>query len=249
MNNINAQKHFEYFKDKALSVKEYETAIGKSPAMFSGLCETPLKVELLSRSCLFDMAADQSVPIDALCISILAWGGVHKNNINNAFSYSDEWLSIPEEIRRGKLNRSQAYEAFYQLRQDKKLKGMGPAYYTKLIYFLMPRAENKPHGYIMDQWVACGVNLLAGRNVVLMDTHYWWKNPTERASIFTVSDANTSENYEDYCCFINGLSDEINRSSDKQYLPDEVEYCLMSKGGKSKQEWRKYVIEHRKVYG
>lgn len=237
------QQHFEYFKASALNIDGYDSAIGKKPSLFSSLCETPLKNELLSRSRLFDMAVNKSVPIDALCISILAWGGVHTNNIKNAFACKDVWLPIAEDIRSGKLNRSQSYEAFYNLRhdKDKKLKGMGAAYYTKLIYFLMPRDENKSHGYIMDQWVACGVNLLAGRNIVLLDTSYLWKSKTERISNFIVSDANTAENYEDYCGFLKGLAEEVELST------DETEYCLMSEG-RGKGAWRNYVIENRRVF-
>ncbi len=235
------EAHLAYFKDNALILDKYESALGKIPSGFSYLTDHNLPENKLFREELFSMAADKSVPSDVLCISILAWGGVHKNNINNAFSCKDEWLTIVDEIRDGKLNRSEAYEAFYWLRQDKTLKGMGAAYYTKLIYFLMPR-EEKPHGYIMDQWVACGVNLLAERNVVLMDTSHRWTAPDNRSSTFTVSDANTSEHYEEYCRFIEELADEVN------YSPEETEHCLMSQGGKIKKPWRDYVIKNRQVF-
>lgn len=241
MNSNDTLSHLEYFKTNALVIDEYELLLGKKPATFSYLSENILPENKLSRTELFDMAAKKSLPIDVICISILAWGGVHKKNIDDAFSCKDVWLPIAENIRNGKLNRTQAYEAFYSLRQDHRLKGMGAAYYTKLIYFLMPKTD-EPHGYIMDQWVACGVNLLAGRNVVLLDTSYRWTAPDNRLSTYIVSDANTAEHYEEYCNFIEGLADQVGIS------PDETEYCLMSEGGRVKQPWRNYVIKNRRIF-
>ena len=54
------------------------------------------------------------------------------------------------------LCRVGAYKQFHRLVNEKKLTHMGPAYFTKLIYFL----GSKQNGYIMDQWTARSMNLL-----------------------------------------------------------------------------------------
>lgn len=240
--------HLEYFKEHSLDVSGYNNLIGKYPSTFSGLLKGKLSDERLSRKDLYEMVEKQDVPIDFLCLSILAWGGIHKNNITRAFVASEEWLDIASKIRAGAYSREDAYSTFRKVRDAGSMKGIGPAYYTKLIYFLMPE-NKKPRGYIMDQWVACSVNLLAGRNIVLMDANYKWSRSKANelffeASEFTVSDINTSQNYEEFCQFIEALGKKIDRT------PDETEFCLMA-GGKNTRDitpWREYVIKNRQVY-
>ena len=134
----------------------------------------------------------------------------------------------------------EAYKSFAELREQKKLKGAGPAYFTKLIYFLMPHSSTTAKlGYIMDQWVGCSVNLLTDQNTVLMNVEKTWK-PNEGGAepnySFTVSDVNTSANYKEFCramdCLVNHLGRKV----------CQVDRALHSNRGKS---WRKYVIKNR----
>lgn len=121
---------------------------------------------------------------------------------------------------------------------------MGPAYYTKLIFFLMPRTGGCNPGYIMDQWVGCSINLLASSRVVLMDYSLMWKRfkgGVRQEASFVVSDLNDEKHYEAYCCHIEEVAKRIGRK------PDDTELLLMSEGGRIKQQWREYVIQNRQV--
>jgi hypothetical protein len=122
--------------------------------------------------------------------------------------------------------------------------GMGPAYFTKLIYFLLPRnLAPAKRGYIMDQWVGCSVNLICGREIVKMNSSYSWgidrKGLLKKSSSFIVADVNSSSDYSDFCEALAKLSKELN------FAPDFVDRALMSEGGRKKKAWRKYVIENR----
>jgi hypothetical protein len=102
--------------------------------------------------------------------------------------------------------------------------GIGPAYFTKLIFFANPRHD----GYIMDQWTSRSVNFLLERSpIVKMRT----KNH--------VDPRNDEAAYERFCCAVEALSDLlINRS------PEETEQCLFSTGGRQPHPWRRYLLEN-----
>lgn len=64
-------------------------------------------------------------------------------------------------LRTGGLSRCEAYRLFLG---TGAIPGIGPAFFTKLIYFFSPT----PDFYILDQWTAKSVNLLTGNWVVKM---------------------------------------------------------------------------------
>ena len=205
--------------------------------------------EWLNRSRLIDLQADRTVSTLELCIFILAWGGMHGSNRNHLFNHSTEpWLRVAEAVRDGRLARQDAFAAFAKLNQKGKLVGMGPAYYTKLIYFLMPRDTAWPVGYIMDQWLGCSVNLIYQQEVVRMDTMVTWtarKRGTAQSCvqkvISRVSPLNTGEQYERFCQAVELLADRMGAG----WRPDETELALMSSGGRNPAPWRSYVIQGR----
>ena len=117
------------------------------------------------------------------------------------------------------------------------LPGMGPAYFTKLIFFLS--SGSKEQGLIMDQWTSASVNLLSGHEIV--KTHRSRIKLKNGERIFeTVSDNNTSENYENYCQYVEHLASptKLNIS------PDRVEELLFS-SGRGKGKWRNHVVKFR----
>ena len=122
-----------------------------------------LSNKILNRSNLFEMSENKEISTLSCCISILAWGGMKKNHGESLFNKSLDWLKVADEIRHGALDRVSAYEKFSMLRADKNLPGMGPAYFTKLIFFLLP---GNPRGYIMDQWTASSVNLVFDKKII-----------------------------------------------------------------------------------
>jgi hypothetical protein len=224
---------------------------GKSPTSFANnvpdIDATFLPDHAVSRDDIFRMVTEVDRPTKELCLTIFAWGGMHTANLRHLFSSDqDDWLTLSHRIRQGDYSRSEAYASFKALRAQKKCKGLGPAYFTKLIYFLMPRKKGSaPTGYIMDQWVGCAINLLAGRDLVLMDATFHYqivRKKLVRPSVFIVSDVNGAENFEAYCRQIEAVAEQIGRT------PDEAELHLMSKGGPNPDPWRKYVKDHRRVF-
>ena len=199
----------------------------------------------ISRIEVFELAAPKNrkkVNTVTICAAAMAWGGMRENHKRMFFKLADEgWLKVADDIRAGSLNRKDAYNEFAKLRKDKKLKGVGPAYFTKLIYFLTPRdREDVAQGYIMDQWAGCSINLLLNKECVLMKAA-----PSRKKGIkepqhdFTVSDANTSGNYENFCKAVDELREIVG------LCPDRIDCALVSIGGRNKLEWRKYVIDNR----
>lgn len=183
-----------------------------------------------------------------ICQEIFKWGGINRNN-EKALSQqgSTKWLDVAVKVREGGFSRSAAYSEFNDLRTNQELKGIGPAYFTKLIYFLMPRNdENHPLGYIMDQWVGCSINVLTSSDVVLMNSTFSTRPSANRKRLensdFQVSDINDSENYENYCKLIEALALEISED------PECTEQLLMSTGGRKPLAWRKYVKDNRKPF-
>lgn len=174
-----SEKHLMEFDGFLSQSQNRDYGVGKRPHAFAhgfpsvqfGLLPT----KQISREEVFALSRNVLVNTSTVCAGILAWGGMRMANRDRLLS-TDEWLPVAEKVRGGGLDRGMVYEAFDLLYQGGRLKGLGPAYFTKLIYFLTPRqAANRHYAYIMDQWAACSINLLIGRNVVLMDVVSIWR--------------------------------------------------------------------------
>lgn len=199
-----------------------------------------------NRSRLIAMQADSEFRTLEFCIAILAWGGMQRGNRNHLFGKPVEpWLAVADAIRSGELTRSEAFDAFAALCREGVISGMLPAYFTKLIYFLMPR-DGAPLGYIMDQWLGCSVNLLCGRDVVRMDDSLTWHQgkrsatPELRLSSH-VSIWNTGRDYEHFCTAVEMLSATMGEG----WNPETTELTLMSRGGSKPLPWRAHVKRAR----
>ena len=198
----------------------------------------------VSRSRVLELASSPEVNVNTVCAAVMAWGGMHNNHRNSLFKKSGtEWLGIAQAIRLGGIDRQTAYCLLTKLRSQGKLTGAGPAYFTKLIYFLMPRRDTTlKTGYIMDQWAGCSINLLVGREVVLMNVFKTWKrqadDPTPSFE-FTVADENTGDNYEEFCTAVDLLRESLD------ITPEQVDRELVSAGGQNPERWRRYVTKQR----
>lgn len=175
--------------------------------------------ESVNRNSLLAMAADRGVGTAELCISIFAWGGMRGSHRDLLFARPlGPWLTVADWVRDDKLSRAEAYDLFAKLRKngrDNPIAGMGPAYFTKLLYFLAPGVPHAPKGYIMDQWLGCSVNLLTGREVVKLDQNITWrikKGQAERAVNSIVSNVNTGRDYETFCQSVEELSGRMGAS-------------------------------------
>jgi hypothetical protein len=199
----------------------------------------------VNRQMLLQMARKPTVKTLDLCISIFAWGGMHGNNCKKLFERSpDTWITLADRVRNSEITRAVAYDAFADLRTHGKtsaIAGMGPAYFTKLLYFLPPEGAK---GYIMDQWLGCSINLLTARNVVKLDHQISWKMkrrlPTVQIDSF-VSKINAGADYEAFCRTVEALSDVLG----PPWTPELTERALIADGGRRPHPWRDYVVKQR----
>lgn len=231
-----ASSHSEVFAKNLLTPSSETWAGGNVLAFANYLSEKGFTLNLsefpnqkLYRKELFEIVQDDTNSTLLCCISILAWGGMNREHALQAFSSWSAWEPIASKIRAGELTRSEAYNAFSKLRRSKMLKGLGPAYFTKIIYFL---SKSEYRGYIMDQWTARSTNLLLNAKLIgLVNT----TAKSGKVSYF-VSDKNSADTYENFCLFIEHLAQIYQTTSDL------IEMSLFSQGY-GLGEWRNYVIE------
>lgn len=227
--------HFEQFKSLSLTDKliaQNTIQLGVDPKSWFDWIHKKIKVnfdvnilsnEKVSRESIFSMVLNKSISTEICIITILAWGGMNRKNGFHLFSGSLEFINICERIRQGMIDRKQSYAEFLNLRKQGLLKGMGPAYYTKLIFFLMPRS---PKGYIMDQWTSRSINLLFDPKIVEVSIN--------KQNQHTVKDTNTSEIYEAFCTCIEKIAAKMN-------LDFETVEMMMFSTGSNKGKWRNYL--------
>lgn len=200
--------------------------------VFSGL---EISIERLpnlkvGRRDVYDFVDNPTSSVLECVIMILAWGGMNRTHAQSALETWEKWQPICDDLQAERLSREAAYDAFISLRQSGMLKGMGPAYFTKLIFFLSPRHD----GYIMDQWTARSMNLLQGRPVVIMNKGA--KNAAGGRS-YVVSDKNSSCVYEYFCTQIEVVAADMGWSS------IDTEEAIFS-SGRGTGDWRNYVIKN-----
>ena len=198
----------------------------------------------IKRSQVFALAANPSINTATVCAAAMAWGGMNQRFSEKFFSLAgDGWLKVAERIRAGLLDRKAAYAALANLRRDGKLYGTGPAYFTKLIYFLTPRAGGEgDQPYIMDQWAGCSINLLLSRELVKMNvTRIWAMGKPKPVFSYQVAEANTCEDYEEFCDATDVLRLEFGLT------PDQVDRAMIANGGRNRSSWRHYVIKNRRI--
>jgi hypothetical protein len=204
-----------------------KSVISQSSCQFDQLPE-----KSVTRGDLFKMVSSDSVNTLTCCVAIFAWGGMRRDHARSVLKASEYWIPITDMIRTQNIGRAEAYSEFSLMRAKGHLKGMGPAFFTKLIYFFGERTTS--HGYIMDQWTARSANLLLGRQLI-----HVVKNKKNQAR---VSDQNSQHVYEEFCQFIETLASELNVSS------DSAEEMIFSSGNSGRKqtrgEWRDYVLKH-----
>lgn len=216
----------------AKSVQKQYQSLDLSP------CQFPAKQ--LTRQQVYDYCHDKNEDgqfrndIVGCFLVIMAWGGANRRHVALLLANPDKtWETVLNNLRLGNYSRRDAYEAFFNLRTNGNLPGVGPSYYTKLIYFLRPKHQSEngyiDMGYIMDQWTAKSMNILQRNSVVRLNTYG------------LVLDTNTADEYEDFCQSIDTLTSAINTNLSKKYLGDDIEVSIFSIGGRHPGAWRKYL--------
>ena len=114
------------------------------------------------------------------------------------------------------------------------MKGIGPAYYTKLIFFFGDQS-----GLIMDQWTARSTNLLLGKTLIKLVGN-------------VVSDTNSEQVYGEYLHFVAELKNHLGINSLAK--AEELIFSCPHKHRAVKKRlgkhhgacsaWRKYVAEN-----
>jgi hypothetical protein len=167
---------------------------------------------------------------EACFIVVAAWGRMKTNNGRATWAARRNWLPVLHNIRRKIYSRKDAYQEFANLRAHNQLPGMGPAYFTKIIFF----ANVKQVGYIMDQWTGKSMNLLC-RSIGLRNCI---PHMTPQG---LVSDNNIPADYESFNRCIEALATRLGITA------EECEQRLFSNGANGGQPlgiWRQYVQQN-----
>lgn len=225
--HLNVLKNIGPIEQGWVGGKPYSYARDLASQNFPQIDQLPNKN--VTRDDLFKMVSSNSSNTLTCCVAIFAWGGMRRDHARSVLKTADYWIPIADTIRTQGIGRVEAYSQFMLAREKGKMKGMGPAFFTKLIYFL--GINTLSPGYIMDQWTALSANLLLGYELV--DLQKLKKG-------MRVSDKNTSDVYEKFCIFIEELAKELNETA------GGAEMRIFSVGGRSKHqgEWRSYVKEN-----
>jgi hypothetical protein len=218
------QEHFKYFRDVA-QPGAWSTGPLRSWLEDLGLFDLVRLSEQpqIGRPELKEMAKDPAYSDRDVLWAILGWGKMHRQHARRFKENEQAWLNVVQHLRTGNLTRADGYALCHDTMCRITNPGIGPAYFTKLIFF----ADPKHDGYIMDQWTARTSNLLViGSPLVRMQSREY------------VSPHNSPNTYERFCQLVEYLAKMINRSS------EETEQCMFSKGGKKPDPWRKFVRDN-----
>lgn len=213
--------HLDYLKANA-QLGHWKTNTPEK--WISSIGQPPLSLEfskqILTRDLLKEACENPKISDRDLLWGILAWGKMHRLAARRFAPNEARWIDVVRRLRQGNLTRSESYRICFDTVADLPSGGIGPAYFTKIIFFANPRHD----GYIMDQWTSRSVNLLSSRPVIkIQNKNYVLKSNDECV-------------FEEYCQIVEDLS--LNHFS---AAPEEVEQYLFSTGGRSAANWRKYV--------
>jgi hypothetical protein len=212
--------------------------VGRAPAAWAhglGLERIPNQESLpehpLDRNQVREICRNPQHPVLFAYVVAMAWGGQGlgptRRHAITAWEQRDRLQPILETLRAGGLTREQAYALFLK---DGGIKGLGPSYFTKLMFFFRPMANSVPTGDgrehpVLDQWVGKSVNLLTGRIVVPLIGG-------------VPSGKNEPRVYAEYCEVVDDIAHRLGIEA------HEAEEKMMSRGGRKPGGWRQYVVEH-----
>ena len=167
-------------------------------------------------------------PVEELAPIIFSWGGMDRRRGQLALASFCKWKEIVEALVDGQASATEAYARFAKFRANGG-RGMGPAYFTKLIFFFTAHDEVNC-GFIMDQWTALSANFLTGSALVHLS-----KVRSKKRTSYWVNDKNTERDYANFCRFIRILALELGVKSPS--LAEEMVYSE----GRGKGAWREIL--------
>lgn len=177
---------------------------------------------------------------EAAWLIVMAWGGQHEKNAKACWEHRSAWLPIVHDLRGGKLDGRTAYRRFF----DARIKGLGPAYFTKIIYFLAHK-----DGYILDQWTAKSMEILQIRSADDYLADVPWIAVSARMNGVrrtgwtggTIAGDAPPELYDRYLAFLSALRErllEVGLNLSMDYIEEGL---FAGSEQKSKSSWRSFV--------
>ena len=178
----------------------------------------------IDRHQLREICTNPDIPVLLGYVCAMAWGGqgsIRKKHVTDAWGARGLLQDHLQCLRKENLTRVRAYDLF---RGRGRIPGLGPAFFTKLLYFFSPQ----PNFYIMDQWTAKSVILLTDEPVVKMSGD-------------SPSAENSGDDYERFCRQVDDIAGELDCTG------ETAEERMFSSGGigrKPRGDWRSYVKQH-----
>lgn len=212
--------HFDRLLEiHSAAADQRESWTGRLASRYARECDPACSVledrywnEPLSRAILRSVCLDANNPSDAVYVAVMAWGKQHFGNFRQSWRHRPEIVARLDRLRSVSMARGEAYDLFARQR----IGGLGPAYFTKLLFFCSPGSHHR----IMDQWAAKSINLLFDDLVPMKGK---W-----------VSQAATASHYESYCGGVDWVAGRLGCE------PAAAEMFLFSGRGSP---WRRYVEE------
>lgn len=233
---------------RSVTKSQHSAFLGVDPTTFS---EAPFDRQELSGKITRSRENLSDQNLREIVIDILAWGVMSVRNARLALPKWNDWKAPCIALLQG-CDAVDAYNKFYRLQHSKVLSGIGPAYYTKIIYFL-----GKGDGLIMDQWTSRSVNLIFGKE--LIDLQAGQQKATKTDRTYTVKQTNGPEIYAAYNEAVEIIAKNLSERLSQKISPSDAEEFLFSFTTDRKKSphlsddhyyvetaWRKYVEEtHR----
>lgn len=190
----------------------------------SGVEQPNLPTERMNRRQVRSLIQTRGLSDDETHLAVMAWGGQRRDHGRAVWALIERLRPILSALRAGAIGRQGAYSQLHELTTcEERVTCLGPAYYTKLLFFLPPRGQ----GVIMDQWTAKSMQLLFDRGA--------------QAPIVKLSHAGFVERrndaliYEQFCVFVSELAQ-------RYHVSDGNAEELIFSG--SRQPWRNHVRAH-----
>jgi hypothetical protein len=160
---------------------------------------------------------DPAVSDESCFIACMAWGKMRRDHFQMVWAARDRLMPLVRTLRTSGLSREDAYHHF----QATPIPHLGPAYYTKLIFFLRQATD----GYVMDQWT--------GKSVSLVVTPVFIKIQGE-----WVTSANNADSYPRYCEAVELVATAIGKPGD---VTERMLFSMGQINRKPRHAWRAYV--------
>ncbi len=224
MPNRLQQHHWSVFKNISYVA---QGPFGRAPANWAaGYAISsqgcPLPAHILTRQQVRAECQDPGKSVLHGYVCAMAWGlqgaAGRRAHVDAAWANRADIAHRLMLLRGGGYTRQQAYDLF----STSPIPGLGPSYFTKLVYFFRP---DETIGYIMDQWTGKSIDLITGHHVVRM----YGDAPTS---------LNTGANYDSFCRVIDFLAMQEGNTG------DELEQRLFSQNGQYRRQrgaWRDHV--------